>query len=387
MIANIISFRFQVSSFKFHISTTLITRKEVLINPIIERRKSMVEVMNCKKVFVLMLSLFLVLMVFPSSGSTSEVQYKLKISQDKPRGSSMSQNFVNNFCKPIEEMSGGRIKFVTFSWGELTPVNAIEEAVARKTLDLSISMSAAHPDWLGSSVGFGLPGGLITGNDWSLFLYDYGWRDYLQKNLYDQKGIYLLGAQVQPGQVVVLKKPISSMGDIKGKKLRSFGPNAALYSAFGASIANVAINETYQAIATGVVDGGTVGDYQSVTDMSLQEIIKCVIGEPAAPSSLALNIIINKQLWESLPADLKAIVQQATIAYTNTYYQKAVYAANEAEKVLKKAGVATYKLTDQERALWFKTADDYWSKLAQNPLHSESIKMLRAFMTKMGYKN
>ena len=133
----------------------------------------------------------------------------------------MSLNFVNNFCKPIEKMSGGRIKFDTFTWGELVPPNGIEEAVAKKALDLSVSVIAAHPDWLGSAVAFGLPGGLKTGDDWSLFLFEYGWRDYLQKNLYGKKGIYMLGAQVQPGQVMVLKKPISSMADIKGKKLRS----------------------------------------------------------------------------------------------------------------------------------------------------------------------
>jgi len=321
----------------------------------------------------------------PPAAPAEEV-YKWRVSQDKARGSEMSENFVNYFCKPIEEMSGGRIEIENFAWGELVGGGEIIQAIAQGTLDISNHATAYHPDWFASTVSFGVAGGLTTADDWQIFYYDYGYRDFLQEKLYGPKGVYLLGPQVQPGQVEFIRKEITSFEDLKGMKFRSFGANGAMYGALGVSITDVPINEAYEAVATGVVDGGTVGEELSIINMSLQEVIKCVILEPRSPSSLALPLVINLDLWNSLPGDLKAIIHQTTIAYGNRYFQKALYGTGEALGILKEAGVTTYVPTEADMAMWNEAVDDYWADLAENPLEVEALDMLRDFMEKMGYR-
>ena len=298
----------------------------------------------------------------------------------------MSENFVNYFCKPIEEMSGGRIEIENFAWGDLVSGKDILEAVGRGTLDISNSCTAYHPDMFASTVSFGVAGGLTTADDWQIFYYDYGYRDFLQKNLYDSKGVYLLGPQVQPGQVEFIREEITSFEDLKGMKFRSFGANGAIYGALGVSITDVAISEAYEAVATGVVDGGTVGEELSIINMSLQEVIKCVIPEPRSPSSLALPLVINLELWNSLPDDLKAIVQETTVAYTNRYFQKVLYGAGEVKGILKEAGVTTYVPTEADMAMWNEAVDGYWDELAKKPNEAEALGMLKGFLERMGYR-
>ena len=319
-----------------------------------------------------------------ADGAGQEV-YKWRVSQDKARGSVMSDNFVNYFCKPIEEASGGRIEIENFAWGELVSGKEIIQAVAQGTLDISNSATAYHPDWFASTITFGVAGGLTSADDWQLFYYDYGYRDFLQEQLYGPKGVYLLGPQVQPGQVEFLKEEISSFKDIKGMKLRSFGANGAIYGAFGASITDVAISEAYEAVATGVVDGGTVGEELSIVNMSLQEVIACAILEPRAPSSLALPLVINLDLWNSLPDDLKAVIHEVTVAYGNQYFQKACYGIGEAKGIMKEAGVTFYEPTADDLAMWDDAVEAYWADLEANPLEEEALGMLKDFMGRMGY--
>lgn len=313
-------------------------------------------------------------------------QYKWRVSQDKKRGSPMSENFVNWFCKPIEEASGGRIEIEPFAWWDLVAGADILEGVEKGTLDISNTCSAYHPDMFASTVTFGVPGGLTTADDWQIFYYDYGYQDFLQKNLYDSKGVYLLGPQVQPGQVEFLTKKITSFDDLKGLKFRSFGANGAIYGALGVSITDVAAGEVYTATATGVVDGGTIGGLLSIVDISLEEVIKCVIIEPRSPSSLALPLVINLELWNSLPDDLKAIIQEVTIAYGNRYFQAVIYGAGEVKGILKDKGVITYEPTEADMAMWNKAVDAYWDELAKKPHEVEALGMLKDFMVKMGYR-
>jgi len=96
--------------------------------------------------------------------------------------------------------------------------------------------------------------------------------------------------------------------------------------------------------------------------------------------------VINLELWNSLPDDLKVIIQQVTMAYTNRYYQKGLYGAGEVKAILKEKGVTTYVPTEADMAKWNEAVDAYWDELAEKPHEVEALEMLKGFMGEMGYR-
>jgi hypothetical protein len=60
-----------------------------------------------------------------------------------------------------------------------------------------------------------------------------------------------------------MKTPVTTLDDIKGKKIRGGGPNGEVLKNLGASVVTIPSAEIYTALATGVVDGVQYGSMGS----------------------------------------------------------------------------------------------------------------------------
>jgi C4-dicarboxylate-binding protein DctP len=149
-------------------------------------------------------------------------------------------------------------------------------------------------------------------------------------------------------------KPIRTVADLKGQKLRIQSSKVldAQMRALGVNPQVLAFSEVYQAMQTGVVDGGE-NTPSNVYTQKMHEVQKYLA--VTDHGYIGYAVITNKKFWDSLPADIRTALEGAmkeATRYANDIAQKENDAALEG---IRKAGkTEVYALTPAEKAQWRK---------------------------------
>jgi C4-dicarboxylate-binding protein DctP len=170
----------------------------------------------------------------------------------------------------------------------------------------------------------------------------------------EPKGIIGLGYWDNGFSVITANKPIHKLEDFRGLKMRIQSSKVleATYRSLGALPQVLAFSEVYQALQTGVVDGGE-NTPSNIYTQKFHEVQKYLTVSDNTYIGYAL--IVNKKFWEGLPADvrgeLETAVKDAT-AYCNSIAEQE---NRDALGKIKASGtVEFYILSDQEKAEWRK---------------------------------
>ncbi|HHU76242.1 MAG TPA: TRAP transporter substrate-binding protein, partial [Firmicutes bacterium] len=153
------------------------------------------------------------------------------------------------------------------------------------------------------------------------------------------------------GQLVSTNKPIKTLEDLKGLRLRS--PSATLnpvVEAWGAIPVNLPMSELYEALQKGVVDC-TIAPLSSIYDFNLSEVVNyATFGDFYV---CTFFMAMNEDTWNSLsPEDQKVfegiIGKEMAIKAGEAYDHGGQLGLGELEK----KGVPIYNLPDEELARW-----------------------------------
>lgn len=177
------------------------------------------------------------------------------------------------------------------------------------------------------------------------------------------------------------KKPIKSMADFKGLKMRVVPNRAQLASlkAIGGEPTPVPVAELYTALQRGTVDGAVtvqVGIY----GRSIQEVVKYALEDPVMFTAAQPAVLSMAQL-KKLPPDIRKIVEQANVDVLK-YVEDNIF-QKEKEQVTKgllDAGVTFTKMPEQEKGKFFDAVKESWKDLAPligQDLIDEAIKSRR----------
>jgi len=110
------------------------------------------------------------------------------------------------------------------------------------------------------------------------------------------------------------KKEIRSLADLKGVKMRIPGLAGRIYSALGVEVRQLPGGEIFPALERGVIDAAEfVGPFLDAR-LGLQNAAKTYYASGWHEPSTVSEIVIQRKIWEALPADLKDIVRAAADA-------------------------------------------------------------------------
>jgi TRAP-type mannitol/chloroaromatic compound transport system substrate-binding protein len=115
------------------------------------------------------------------------------------------------------------------------------------------------------------------------------------------------------------KKPIADVKSFKGLKFRAAGAASEVFKNLGMSVVILPGGEIVPAIQRGVIDAGEFSDPSADMKMGFQDVAKYYYNPGVHQPTGMMEILINKAKWEALPADLKAIVENAAYA-TQGYF-------------------------------------------------------------------
>lgn len=111
-----------------------------------------------------------------------------------------------------------------------------------------------------------------------------------------------------PGHFHTIKKPIRSIDDLKGLKIRTVSPAVTdALKIYGAIPVEMPITDTYTALERGVVDG-TVIDWGGLEVFKLNDLVKYSTETDFYIVTMA--VLMNKRKWDSLSPEIQKIIDE-----------------------------------------------------------------------------
>lgn len=251
------------------------------------------------------------------------------------------------WCEKVEERTGGRVKFTIYHSKQLYGGKEEFAAVGRGDIDVGIPHDIYHtgevPELGITSLPF-----LYESEDSAQKCLDAGLADMIIPIVEEANNCVLLGWGVFDPYQFYGKEPILKPADVKGMVLGVSGTtHCKAIEAMGGSPTMMSSSELYLALQTGTIDGCTRPLLTGI-GRKLYEVVDHLTIANFSPWGDIL--IINKDTWDSLPADIQEIMREAGLEWQEDVFQQAQEFVATAIEEFKAVGVNVHILTPEELA-------------------------------------
>ena len=180
-------------------------------------------------------------------------------------------------------------------------------------------------------------------------------------------------------------KPLRTLADFKGVKIRApQGMNGEILSLLGAAPVQLPGSEVYTALERGVVDASDWGTLSMNEELGYHKLARY----PSYPGFHSMpmgEISVNKQKWDALPDDLKAIVEAATKEFSRAMIQRNYLADQEVAVEAARHGFEPIDLPPAERQKFREIARGVWKDYAsRSPMAQQVYDSQIGFLKRMG---
>jgi TRAP-type C4-dicarboxylate transport system substrate-binding protein len=217
----------------------------------------------------------------------------------------LTANVLVGWANEVEKATNGRVKFQMLPKHPSAPPGTLD-AVRDGLVDLSYVTASYTPARHILPLMPELPGSGETALVNSVAYSRIHWK-YFQK-VGEYKGVKLLGVFTHgPGQMFT-KKPVASIADVQGLKIRTGGGVAEqVAKALGASAFVKPAPESYELLSSGVADG-VFFPLESIISFKLDTVLEQATLFPGGMYSSAFGFFMNEDKWNKLPkGDQEAI--------------------------------------------------------------------------------
>ena len=295
---------------------------------------------------------------------------------------------ANDFATKVNNMASGKLKIEVLPSGAVVPAFQLLDAVNKGTLDGGHGVLAYH---YGKSTALALWGsGPAFGMDPNMVLswHIYGGGKALLEDIYKSLNIDVTSFVYGPMPTQPLgwfKKPIAKVSDLKGLKYRTVGLAVDIFKELGAAVNPLPGGEIVPALDRGLIDAAEFNNATSDRILGFPDVVKNCMLQSFHQSGEQFEILFNKTKYNTLPAELKSIVEVAVQACSAEMSWKMIDRNTKDYDEMKKAGIKFYKTPDAI----LKAQLEAWDKViavksAENPQFAKVLESQRAFAQKAG---
>ncbi len=254
---------------------------------------------------------------------------------------------AESWAKEIEKQTGGQVKISMFPGGTLTPADQCYDGVVKGISDICMSAFAytrgRFPVMEALDLPLGYPNGRVATRVTNDFV-----TSMKPKALENVKVLYLHAHG--PG-LLHTKKPVKTLEDLKGMKIRSTGFSAKVVNALGAVPVAMPQGETYEAISKGIADG-TIGPIEVLKGWKQAEVIKSTTDCFDIGYTTAFFVVMNQKKWNALPKDVQKVFESLSAQWIDVHGKAWDEADKEGRAYTKSLGNQIITLTPKESARW-----------------------------------
>ena len=283
----------------------------------------------------------------------------------------------------VEEMSNGQMKITVYGAGEQVPAFGVFDAVSSGSHQMGHSGGYFWKGKVPAAQFFtGVPFGLTADeiNAWT----NRGGGLELWREIYEPFNIYPIPAGNTGTQMFGwFNKEINSLEDIKGLKMRIPGIGGEVLKRAGGIPVTLPGGELFTALQTGVIDATEwVGPYNDLT-FGFQQTAKYYYYPGWHEPGSMLELLINKDAWNSLPKHLQVIIETASKAVNQDILDEYTARNNKALRELVDVhGVELRRLPDDVITEFKIIANDI---LEENAAEDETVN--KVYQSYLKFKN
>lgn len=300
-----------------------------------------------------MLAIFVVLGLLMCIGYSTKVEaaapatkpdYTLQLAGAYPSTGNTPRAFVTQKIKEmIEQRSNGKIKVEVYLDNQLGGDREILEGCQVGGIAMVSQTTAPQVTFIPELAVFDIPM-LFDNLDLARKALSGSFRQKLEP-LYEKAGLKLLLFEPIYYRETTTNKPIKTINDFKGLKIRTMENkyHMAFWKALGANPTPLNFSELYIALQQGIVDAQE-NPYEIVWANKFYEVQKYLVNTHHI--CFILSIVMNKGLYDSMPAEYKKIITDSMNEAGNMLFENAK-ANNQALLAnVVKQGMTVIELTD-----------------------------------------
>lgn len=205
----------------------------------------------------------------------------------------------------IEKRTNGRVQIQVHAAQSLTKAPNVYDGVVNNVSELGMSCLAYTPGKFPLMEGVDLPLGYPDGMA-ATKIANAVFKEFQPAEMAAVKVMYLHAHG--PG-VLATKKPVHSVADIAGLKVRGTGLSAKIVESLGAVAVPLSQPETYEALSKGTVDA-TFCPIETLKGWKQGEVVKSVTDFSVIGYTTCMFVVMNLNTWNSLPKELQTIIEQ-----------------------------------------------------------------------------
>ncbi len=266
------------------------------------------------------------------------------------------------FAADVKARSGGKVEIQVFPSGTLTAPPQCFEGVLQGLSDMCQAVLAYTPGRFPVMESVDLPGYPNSGRLTTRVANDIYAR-FQPRELDAVKVLYLHAHP--PGSLMTVNKPVRSLDDLKGMKMRSTGLSARIMTALGASPVSMPITQAYDPLKRGVLDG-TDGTFNALKYYRFAEVTKYTTMATDVGYVSTFAVVMNKAKWNALPPDAR----EALDAVSRDYMVK----AGDLWDQIEREGLAHGQQAGHEFIRLAPAEMDRWRAAVIEPLHADYVK-------------
>ena len=232
---------------------------------------------------------------------------RLKLATSWPAHFPIMGTAVDTFVEQVKIASGGSLEIKIYPKNTLVPALAVFDTTSTGQID---AFHSGPYYWKGKNSAFSLFSGIPFGltaeeiNSWMKFGGGYElWRElYAKYNLYP-----LMGGNTNLQMGGWFKKPINSLSDLEGLKMRIPGLGGEVFAKMGVNPILLPAGEIYTALDRGVIDATEWVGPALDLKMGFDKIAPYYYKGWHEPGSI-LELTFNKHKWNSLSKEHQTIL-------------------------------------------------------------------------------
>lgn len=249
-----------------------------------------------------------------SSEKSDQHIYKWRMVTTWPKNFPGLGTTAENLAQSINKLSAGRLQIHVYGANELVPAMGVFDAVSAGSVEMG---HGGAYYWRGkapaaqffTTIPFGM-----NAQEMNAWLHHGGgmelWREvYAPFNLVPfaagNTGVQMAGW---------FNREINTIDDLRGLKMRIPGMAGDVFNRAGGTAVNIPGGELYTALQTGVIDAAEWVGPENDLAFGFHQIAKYYYYPGWQEPGSTLELMVNKQAFESLPEDLQAIVTVAARA-------------------------------------------------------------------------
>ena len=268
----------------------------------------------------------------------------------------------------LEKRTNGRLKVKIYWMESLVKWKDMLQGLKFGATDIGLPSATYHPSDLGLLITVDPP--YNVKDYWAAMraLLDTQNNEPNLKAEMEKAGFFYVGFYQSGFQFIQTKKPWKSLAELKGKTFRTYGgAKLKMLEYMGFNPVFMSYSEIYEAMDRGTVYGNADGAWQLSDAFKHYEVGKYVV-MPYYGSATASGIAMSYKVFNSLPADIQAVIRQLQLDSIDRYAQDLF---NLEEKVMEKwktkYGVTIREMTPEDdkfaRECGAKAREEFLAKL------------------------